>query len=64
MILTCKDFAGQCCVTCHLEMGLNRLQNIIEIFDDGNKIFARVCCTKESQALLRRDGITEPIENK
>jgi len=58
-VLDCLDFAGNCCELCHSEISGH--YNIIPVLKE-DRVFARVCCTKVSQAENRRDGITEPIK--
>lgn len=58
-VLTCKDFSGPCCESCHEEIDSGLANDVpIEVYKEL-KLFATVCCRKVTQAELRRDGITE-----
>ena len=59
-VLTCEDFAGECCFKCH-NKGINFNDSLLEIYK-GLELFDRVCCFKINQAELRKDRITESIK--
>lgn len=59
-MLTCTDFSGDCCFSCHTSFDVE----LIAILNDDDTIYANVCCMKINQAELRRDKVTESIEEK
>lgn len=59
-ILTCKDFVGDCCQLCH-DLNPQGEDNLEEVTDADNNLFALVCCLKTGQAELRAHNITEAI---
>jgi hypothetical protein len=60
--LTCADFAGPCCNSCHEDMAEGISDVPIEVYDKKDRLVAKVCCIKVAQAELRAEGITEAIK--
>lgn len=53
--LTCMDFPGDCCNSCHDDEA-EGFGDLIEVDNADGTLFARVCCRKLDAAYARQEG--------
>ena len=58
MSKTCDDFPGNCCWSCHDDVGFG--YSLIKVYyKNSDEVYARVCCSVHDKILKLRDNYPE-----